>query len=295
MVSADQQMRNIGRAPTSEEADKWLASDRVRIKRARQMIENDSLTVPEDFSLAAIIFQHGETADDCLVAHELSFVAGIKGRYGTLAALAEDRYLVRTGRKQRFGTQFSAGPDGKASVVDVDDEPPFAVTDSLRLDLGVVPLKIAEQKGIAGISESKNLIAERMKLRTSPKWIEDKRISAESQLASRCAENPGNEAAKKTILQLYQNDQIWIPKDYAAAAAVLATGSDPQQLLLAHELATVAGMRENKEALLLFATTLDKYLISIDEPERYGTQSSNKKRAGSVGPGIVKALGLAGR
>ncbi|HVS63941.1 MAG TPA: hypothetical protein VMT85_10625 [Thermoanaerobaculia bacterium] len=90
-----------------------------------------------------MILQHGDSAEDVLLAHILATAAGFQGHENGrwLSAAALDRYLHRTDQPQRFGTQY---------VKDSVDEPWSQgayerwLPDSLRELYGVEPL--AEQK-----------------------------------------------------------------------------------------------------------------------------------------------------
>lgn len=56
---------------------------------------------------AAVILQHGEAPEDFLLAHEFRVVATVKGKNdlesGSLAAAAEDRFLMNIDQPQRSG------------------------------------------------------------------------------------------------------------------------------------------------------------------------------------------------
>jgi hypothetical protein len=63
----------------------------------------------EDFHDAALLFQHGVSADDYLLAHILAVEAVIKGddKSKFLAAATLDRYLQFINKPQVFGTQYA--------------------------------------------------------------------------------------------------------------------------------------------------------------------------------------------
>jgi hypothetical protein len=60
--------------------------------------------------------------------------------------------------------------------------------------------------------------------------------------------------------------------DYFRAALVLQHSGTPQGLLLAHVLAGVAVAKGNPAALWLSAATLDRYLLTVNEKQVFGTQ-----------------------
>ncbi|HVU17112.1 MAG TPA: hypothetical protein VHD32_09300 [Candidatus Didemnitutus sp.] len=83
--------------------------DEARRAAVHQMIEHAQLKTGNDYFNAALIMQHGVSVDDYLLAHELAIVAVSKGNSNAiwLAAASEDRFLMKMGRSQRFGTQLS--------------------------------------------------------------------------------------------------------------------------------------------------------------------------------------------
>jgi len=114
--------------------------DRVRLNRVRELFAADRLRTANDYYHAAMILQHGETPEDFLLAHELCVAAMIEGKNdlesASLAAAAEDRFLMNVGRPQRFGTQFRSKGSGPLHLYVVGD----GVTDELRRVMGVPPL-----------------------------------------------------------------------------------------------------------------------------------------------------------
>jgi hypothetical protein len=84
--------------------------DIARRAEAAKLLSDGSLKTAEDFFDAALIYQHGSTADDYLLAHVLAIDAlakdNTKRQYRNLAALTLDRYLQIAGKKQIFGTQY---------------------------------------------------------------------------------------------------------------------------------------------------------------------------------------------
>lgn len=95
-----------GRQPASP--DLMSSNDAKRRKRAHQLLDSGALQSATDFHDAAFIFQHGDKADDYLLAHVLAMVAVSKGdpRGRWIAAATLDRYLQFIGRPQVFGTQY---------------------------------------------------------------------------------------------------------------------------------------------------------------------------------------------
>lgn len=132
LVDADQ----ADRKPDLNELD-WTAMaerDAVRRERVRALLEAGALQTGKDFASAALVFQHGSTPNDILLAHVLAMTAVAEGHVDSrrLAALTLDRYLQQIGQPQAFGTQFSTtdGNDpAKWSMEPYDDA---LIPDTLR-------------------------------------------------------------------------------------------------------------------------------------------------------------------
>jgi hypothetical protein len=117
----------------------WTAvtpRDRARLRRVKELFAADGLHTANDYLRSALILQHGEAADDFLLAHEFCVAAMVLGRHdlesASLAAGAEDRFLMNVGRPQRFGTQFRRDGTGPWHLYTVGD----GVTDALRRLMG---------------------------------------------------------------------------------------------------------------------------------------------------------------
>ena len=80
----------------------------------RELIEQNQLRSGADYQHAAMIFQHGDAADDYLLAHVLAVTALGRGDVDArwLAAATLDRYLQKIGQAQIFGTHFSSSMEG---------------------------------------------------------------------------------------------------------------------------------------------------------------------------------------
>jgi hypothetical protein len=113
--------------------------DRARRRRLEALLAAGALRTAEDHSHAAMLLQHGETEADARRAHELAGRAAALGSAPArwLAAAAHDRWLVRQGRPQKYGTQWQRrGPDGPWELWPVDP----ATTDAERAAGDVRPL-----------------------------------------------------------------------------------------------------------------------------------------------------------
>jgi len=108
IYEADQKDRDGFSAQTID-FGKLQPRDRARRLRVRELIDQGGLNTGKDYSRAALVFQHGEDADDILMAHILAMTALGKGAADArwLAATTLDRLLQRLGQAHVFGTQFN--------------------------------------------------------------------------------------------------------------------------------------------------------------------------------------------
>jgi hypothetical protein len=115
----------------------YLQRDRARRQRVAELVAAGALASPDDYAMAAVVFQHGETPDDFLQAHRLAVKAvelGLKD-IAWLAAAALDRHLVRQGKPVKYGCQ-NVRMGGIYRVPRIDP----ATTDEERAAWGIEPL-----------------------------------------------------------------------------------------------------------------------------------------------------------
>ena len=128
------------RAPTVIDWSVVTPRDRARLRRVRELFAADGLHTANDYLRSALILQHGEGPDDFLLAHDFCVAAMVLGRNdvesASLAAGAEDRFLMNVGRPQRFGTQFRRDGKGPWHLYTIGD----GVTDALRKLMGTPSL-----------------------------------------------------------------------------------------------------------------------------------------------------------
>ena len=151
-----------GAPPVTYEVFRKHAS--LRRAHVRELLEAGQLKTGEDFHDASLIFQHGETADDYLLAHVLAVEAVIKGddRSKWMAAATLDRYLQLIKQPQVFGTQYPALEDkAKAapgsSLFAGRTQAPYnetLVPEAVRLDFCVPGLE-QQKKNVATLNSGK--------------------------------------------------------------------------------------------------------------------------------------------
>ncbi|MEX0887901.1 MAG: hypothetical protein WDZ67_00805 [Patescibacteria group bacterium] len=98
------------------------------------MLRDGKVRSAQDFYYAAMIFQHGKTVSNYALAVALSRTSADLGNKNGkwLYARALDRFFLKIGLKQKFGTQFSQV--GKKWILDPYDQ---KTTDKDRKEYGV--------------------------------------------------------------------------------------------------------------------------------------------------------------
>jgi len=264
LAEEDQKDRANWQTMTIKQMDDMSDRDSKRRASAKELIIADKLTTADDFDHAALLFQHGDQPDDYLVARELAILACMMGKYGNMPALAEDRFLMSIGRKQRFGSQLN-------DTAKTDTRGQFTVTDFLRSEYMLPPLAEAGMPTPERSHKMVDVLIKRLELKKGP-------------ATEPLAKAKSDAAGRALVLKLYHENKLATPMDYLNAARILSAAMDSNELLLANEFAALACMRRAPGAFPLFAQTWDKYAKSIGQPARY------RPPAASVGPRSRKSL-----
>jgi hypothetical protein len=264
LKKVDQTDRAFVSSPAEIDWERVSVRDAARQNRVRELLMADQVRTAHDFDNAALIMQHGSKPSDYLLAHELASIAAYMGKFGSLAALAEDRWLVSIGRTQRWGSQFDW--DGNVKEIATSQAP---VTEQMRRDLLLPTLAEIRQSGMqATMANLDERIAYLERRLDKSRWKPSK------ELAGRPGETQALIAVRK--------GQLNTPEDYVIAANALLSSKEPDVLLLAHELSVIAMARRSPRALRLFTVSLDRYLAVIGLPPRY--------RRGQIAPGVAREL-----
>ncbi len=138
-----------------QESDDWediANKDRMRRDRIKRIIENDGLKVSDDYFHAAMIMHHGTEAEDYKLANELAARAveldSTNNQARWLYAASKDRYLLKNGEPQIFGTQYNYR-DGLWTLEPFDKN---AVTEKER-EFWRVPSVAEAQRKVARLNE----------------------------------------------------------------------------------------------------------------------------------------------
>lgn len=86
---------------------------------------------------------------------------------------------------------------------------------------------------------------------------------------------PRDATRRKRVREMIGERALRSGKDYERAAYVFQHGETPEDILLAHVLATTALGKGNMKARWLSAATLDRYLHRQKLPQVFGTQFTN--------------------
>lgn len=119
--------------------------DSLRRERVRELLDSNEVRTSEDYRHAAMIFQHGSDTTAARLAHELAQQAvGLDSTNASatwLLAASWDRYQMRLGKPQWYGTQYvKDSENGPWRLYDIDTT---AVSDHARRQLGVPTLEEA--------------------------------------------------------------------------------------------------------------------------------------------------------
>jgi hypothetical protein len=122
----------------TEQLQQVRERDRARRQLVEELVRSEALQTGEDYFHAAMVFQHGETLDDYLRAHELAKRGAELGHPDCLwlTAAAYDRWLAHQGKPQKYGTQYTSRDDEPYRLWDVDP----TTTDEERAAWNVPPL-----------------------------------------------------------------------------------------------------------------------------------------------------------
>jgi hypothetical protein len=128
--------------------------DVQRRVRLAALLSEGKVQTASDYYHAAMVYQHGQTPDDYLLAHLLAVTAISKGSQEArwLSAATIDRYLRSIWQPQVYGTQFEESSEKAPWTHETMNE--RLVTDSMRSAVCVISLA-AQQKDLARANSTK--------------------------------------------------------------------------------------------------------------------------------------------
>ena len=78
---------------------------------------------------------------------------------------------------------------------------------------------------------------------------------------------------REMVRRLIRAGGLVTAKDYVNGALLLQHGDTPEDFLLAHVLATIAGFKGSGTGRWLSAAALDRYLLNVGQPQVFGIQA----------------------
>jgi hypothetical protein len=145
LFQADQEARRSNAVETD-----WKrvnAEDAERRQTVLAILEDGDVRTALDYYNAAMIFQHGESADEIRLANSFASISAALDDSSEAArwlkAATWDRLMLKLGRPQWYGTQFVRDDQGKWVLYTVDTD---AVTDEQRAALAVPSLVESESR-----------------------------------------------------------------------------------------------------------------------------------------------------
>ena len=158
LADEDQKDRQGAMAMSTAQWKKIGERDAERRREAHKLLDAGTVKTGQDFEDASLIFQHGDTPQDYLLAHVLAMAAMSKGDTAArwIAAATLDRYLQSVKQPQVFGTQYmwkemKPKPHG-ATQAPYDKD---LVSDALRREFCVATYR-SQQKNVAAMAQGKD-------------------------------------------------------------------------------------------------------------------------------------------
>jgi len=260
LYDSDQKDQND---PTWTETNdvEFARRQKVRRDRVMEILQAGMLPEVRDWDHAAMLLQHGESADDYLLAHVLSLPPGIaagpNARFMCAATL--DRFLQSCGRAQIFTTQSGAAdPSVYAPCEPFDD----SMSEALRAVFELKPLPRAKD----GAKPAKK-----------EKGPGAKDLAGFAKLAQPLAAGAEAPAWLSGTRALVLAGALESEKDFAVAARILLASREPDDLLSAHVLAMAAAFEGKGKERRLVAETLDRFLLALGRPQAFDTARADGK------------------
>lgn len=135
LFEADQAERIVGQ--DNIDFERMRENDKPRLARAKEIYEEvkkGAVTLDgESLWKLGMLFQHSPHTEDYLVAVEIAKKSAEAGSESGawLSAAAEDRYLLATGKKQKWGTQFKK-ENGVWEQLPMQSDEESGITDEMR-------------------------------------------------------------------------------------------------------------------------------------------------------------------
>lgn len=158
IFAADQKDREGGMNITPAQWEQINKRDAERREQVRKMLDSSALKTGEDFEHAAFVFQHGNRAEDYLMAHILAIAAVVRGdaKARWICAATLDRYLQSIKQPQVFGAQYSWTPGAQERNATQEPYDRNLISDVLRHEF-CVSSQADQTANVRAISEGKDI------------------------------------------------------------------------------------------------------------------------------------------
>lgn len=125
--------------------DEIDALDEANRAEVLAMLARGEIKTGLDYFQAAVIMQHGESAEDIRLAHSFATLSSQLGydRATWMQAASWDRLLMYFEQPQWYGTQFTIDDDGQGHLYEVQEG---AVTDEQRAEWRVPSLSESKER-----------------------------------------------------------------------------------------------------------------------------------------------------
>jgi len=283
---AGAELAELYRSDQADQAREDLGAEfgrrqKVRRDRVIEIVRAGQLDRPIDYYHASMLLQHGDGADDFLLAHVLATAAAFDGeKQGFfLSAATLDRFLITLKQPQRFGSQ-TFDPEGK----DLGD------TSKLLSEAIVQVFRQGPPRPRSGLTGRPldPKVRTKAALQAAGKRLASTAKSAESQAKSKPDAVPSLVGAAREITDRGLLEQ---PDDFLNGALILAHGEGADERVLSHALATAAGLLQRQKARELWAATLDRLLKALGRAPLFEAPApgEEKPRKGPTLPDNVRA------
>ena len=85
---------------------------------------------------------------------------------------------------------------------------------------------------------------------------------------------------RNEVARMMQMGEVSTTADLYRAAVIFQHGSTPKDFLTAHRLASMAAINGDRGSRWLMAASLDRFLMSVGQPQVYGTQFEHNPEEG---------------
>ena len=158
IFAADQKDREGGMNITPAQWEQINRRDAARREQVRKLLDSSTLKTGEDFEHAAFVFQHGNRAEDYLMAHILAIAAVVRGdaKARWICAATLDRYLQSIKQPQVFGAQYSWTDSAQGRKATQEPYDRTLISDALRQEF-CVSSQENQSENVNAISQGKDI------------------------------------------------------------------------------------------------------------------------------------------